>query len=118
MRPLTHLEPGQLCLRGTSVRHSSLSSSSLGALLGTEADAHDAADDATDDGAAAADEDDDQDNDASGHAVTGHLENVTALSVAHVAEAIKRGVFTAGLTIAPGSLNVVVAHFQIFKFSF
>ena len=50
------------------MRHSSLTSSSLGALLGHAADAHDAADDAADNAAADADEDNDQHDDASGHA--------------------------------------------------
>ena len=113
MRPLTHLEPGQLCLRGTSVLHSSLSGSSLGALLGTEADTHDAADDAADNGAAGKDNaDDDKDDDASGHAScisAGEFKSIALTVVANVAIAFDG--LCAGFAIAPAKIGIVVAHF-------
>ena len=94
-------------------RSSSLGSSSLGTLLGAEADTHDAADDAADNAAADADEDDDQDDDASGNSAA---IDVVALSInAEVGVALKTG--SAFLAVAPFEFLVVVAHIQIFKFS-
>ena len=107
MRPSTLNESGLVVSEPRRNRSSSLGSSSLGTLLGAEADTHDAADDAADDAAADADEDDDQDDDASGNSAA---IDVVALSiVADVGVAFKRA--SAFLAVAPGAYDIVVAHF-------
>ena len=86
-----------------------MGSSSLGTLLGAEADAHDAADDAANDGAAGEDDtDDDEDDDSSGQTTGIDLEGVALTVVADVAEAVGR--VGAVLAVAPGANFVVVAH--------
>ena len=93
----------------------SLLGSSLGALLGTEADTHDAADNAANDGAAGEDHtDDDQDNDSHGHAssivsVKLPLGALAILAVVGFAGPVS-SVGRAGLAVAPFAPLVVVAH--------
>ena len=88
-----------------------MGSSSLGTLLGAEADAHDAADDAADNAAADADEDDDQDNDASGNAGGGLFSgDIDALAIiTSVAEALF-GSGSASGSVTPRAFFVIVTH--------
>ena len=88
-----------------------MESSHLGTLLGKTANAHDAADDATDDRAAAADKDDDQNDDAGGHASSDFsVSKVNALFIwwAPIAKAVLDANVT-GLSVAPLAFNVVIA---------